>query len=74
MILSFSGFATMIVVTLLYGGDLGWGTVLKYWAVFLILGLGSAFLFHVQFISSILQFSVAIAMFAKAKFSSAALD
>lgn len=61
----------MIVVTLLYNSDLGWGTIAKYWGVFLVLGLGSAFLFHSPMLSSILQLGTAIAMYSKAKFSSA---
>jgi len=66
-----TGFVTMIVVTLLYVSDLGWETVLKYWAVFLVLGLGTSLVLHLPTLASILQFCVAIALFSKAKFSSA---
>lgn len=72
--ITISGLVTMITVTLIYGSDLGWGTVFKYWAVFLVLGIGSGFLFHSSMLSSILQVCTAVAMYAKVKFASASLD
>lgn len=71
--LQFSGIVTMIVVTLLYGGELGASTVLKYWGVFLLFVLLNMFVVHIPLVSSLLQVSVAIAMYSKAKFG-AVLD
>ncbi len=72
--ITISCLATMITVTLLYGSDLGFGSVLKYWGIFLVLGVGSGLLFESSLLSALLQVGTAVAMFAKARFSSALLD
>jgi hypothetical protein len=71
--LQLSGVVTMIVVTLLYGGELGASTVLKYWGVFLLFVLLNMFVVHIPLLSPLLQVGVAVAMYSKAKFG-AALD
>ncbi len=66
-----AGLVTMIVVTLLYGNDLGAAAVLKYWAIFLVLGAGLGLLLNSTMFAAIVQVGTAIVMFSKAKFAGA---
>ncbi len=63
-----TGLVTMIVVTLLWGTDLGASTVLKYWGVFLLFFLLNWFVVHIPVVSPLLQMGVPVAMYYKAKF------
>lgn len=66
-----TGLVMMIVVTLLYGSELGAGTVLKYWGVFMLVFGLNMFVLHIPTIAALLQFSVAAAMYIKARFDPA---
>ncbi len=66
-----TGFVMMIVVTLLYAGDLGWNTVLKYWGVFLLVVAFNTFILKIPVISPLLQWGVAAAMYIRARFNPA---
>lgn len=68
-----TGLVMMIVVTLIYGSDLGASTTLKYWGVFLLFFLLNWFVGHIPVVSPLLQMGVAVAMYSKAKFG-AVLD
>lgn len=66
-----TGLVMMIVVTLLYGSELGAGTVLKYWGVFMLVFGLNMFVLHIPTIAALLQFGVAAAMYIKARFDPA---
>jgi len=66
LILGIGLFGLMLTISLLYGGDIGWGMVAMFWAVFVLGGLILSSVFGAPFLAFLFKAAVMITFAVKA--------
>lgn len=67
MLFSLAIFLAMIIASLLYGSDLGWAALGKYWLIYLVGSVAIGLLIGIPFILVVFQLGVVLALLVEAR-------